>query len=294
MPVYEILLVYVLLLGAYFRLTPYMEKGNPKLQWGVMWGESQWLHPDERFLLYVGGDISPMKLVPVDPKNPDAGTKRVWLGPGDYFNTAQSSLNPNNKGYTFFVYGTLPIFLTRYVAEIAFNHRVGWNEIASVGRPLSALSDWLVILLVFLAASRLFNKRVGLLAAVFYSWAVLPIQLSHFYKEDTYTNFFNFLAIYFAILIATTEWKKTLRPRPTPPVEDQTWPGTGTGDAGEEFTPPAGAGAVRAGGVFVPPKGAGLEPAPTTPAPTPAIEPLTSLIRQPLLWYSLGFGVALG
>lgn len=294
-PIYEILLVYVLLLGAYFRLTPYTEKGNPKLQWGVMWGESQWLHPDERFLLFVGGDISPTKQVPVDPNNPAAGTKRVWLSLGDYFNTAQSSLNPNNKGYTFFVYGTLPIFLTRYIAEIAFNHHVGWNEIASVGRPLSALSDWLVILLVFLAASRLFNKRVGLLAAAFYSWAVLPIQLSHFYKEDTYTNFFNFLAIYFAILIATTDWRKHTRPRATPPVEDQTWPGRSTGDAGEEFTPPSeGAGSVRVG---LEPTPTGTGPtglAPTEPSPTAAIEPLSSLIRQPLLWYSLGFGVALG
>lgn len=35
----------------------------------------------------------------------------------DYFDTSTSSLNPNNQGYTFYVYGTLPIFIVRYVGE---------------------------------------------------------------------------------------------------------------------------------------------------------------------------------
>ena len=278
LPVIEILLVYVLLLGAYLRLTPYFENGNPKLQWGILWGEGQWLHPDERFLLFVGGDISPMKIVPVDPNDPASGTKREWLNLRDYFNTSKSNLNPNNKGYSFFVYGTLPIFLTRFITELAFNHSAGWNQIASVGRPLSALSDWLVILLVYLAASRLFNKRVGLLAAVFYSWAVLPIQLSHFYKEDTFTNFFTFLAIYFAILIATSDWRnftsrKIVRRIGGQPAQAAAWEGAGVGEAGENF--PAG------------------ESAPVAPAAA-ATELVRDFLTQPLFLYSLGFGFALG
>ncbi len=278
LPVFEILMVYVLILGAYFRLTPYTEKGNPKLQWGILWGEGQWLHPDERFLLFVSGDISPMKDVPVDPSNPNGPQKRGWLTLSDYFNTAKSNLNPNNHGYSFFVYGTLPIFMTRYLTEIIFNHRVGWNEIASVGRPLSALSDWLVILLVFLAASRLFNKRVGLLAAVFYSWAVLPIQLSHFYKEDTFTNFFTFLAIYFAILIATSAWHKLRPGKAAPPPQAASW----SGEAGEPLT--AGdrltAGGSTSGGI---PRAA-----------VSAAGPILEWLHQPMLWYSVGFGFALG
>ena len=306
LPVFEILLVYVLLIGAYFRLTPYMEKGDPKLKWGILWGESQWLHPDERFGLFVGGAISPMKEVPVDPNNPDGPKKFAWSNLGDYFNTGKSNLNPANKGYTFVVYGTLPIFLTRYIAEVGFNHRVGWNEIASVGRPLSALSDWLVILLVYLAASRLFNKRVGLLAAVFYSWAVLPIQLSHYYKEDTFSNFFAFLAIYFAILITTENWRKTARRKDGLPDQGAVGAGehlpygAGVGEAGEEFSRST--------------VGAGLHP-PSRPvsggekesdaaqlrsgdergnSSTPALESIRHFLTQPLFLYSLGFGFALG
>jgi len=270
LPVFEILLVYVLLIGAYFRLTPYVEKGDPKLKWGILWGESQWLHPDERFGLFVGGDISPMKDAPVDPNNPDGAKKRVWSNLVDYFNTGKSNLNPANKGYTFVVYGTLPIFLTRYIAEVAFNHRVGWNEIASVGRPLSALSDMLVILLVYLAASRLFNKRVGLLAAVFYSWAVLPIQLSHYYKEDTFSNFFAFLAIYFAILISTESWRKTARRKAGSPGPYS----AGVGEAGEENI--------------------GNSDVLDSEAVQNIRISVFNYLTQPLFLYSLGFGFALG
>jgi len=40
---------------------------------------------------------------------------------------------------------------------------------------------------------------VGLLSALFYALAVLPIQLSHFMTVDTITNTFAFLAVYAAV-----------------------------------------------------------------------------------------------
>jgi hypothetical protein len=36
--------------SAPFQTDPYVEKGDPKLKWGHLVGESQWLHPDERRL----------------------------------------------------------------------------------------------------------------------------------------------------------------------------------------------------------------------------------------------------
>ena len=173
--VYDLILVYVLIVGAYFRFQ------------GIYWGEYTYMHPDERFLLMVESDISPVKSL------------------GEYFNTAQSSLNPQNRGHNFFVYGTFPIFLTRYLSEWIIGHS-GLNEALQVGRPLSAFFDWASIVLVYLVAARLYNKRVGVLAAAFYSFAVLPIQLSHFFKEDTFLNFFALLAVYFAVCIMT--WSK--------------------------------------------------------------------------------------
>ena len=168
--VFFILLAMVILLGVYFRLV------------GINWGENQYLHPDERFLVWVGSDISPVKSL------------------GEYFDTQNSSLNPHNRGHGFFVYGTLPLFIARYLVEWIFGNS-GFNEMTIVGRPLSALADFLTLILVILVAAKVYNRRVAILAGALYASAVLPIQLSHFYKEDTFTNFFTFLTIYFGVCI---------------------------------------------------------------------------------------------
>ena len=192
--VVDLLLLALMVLGAYFRFE------------GSNWGEYSYMHPDERFLVMVGADIQPVESV------------------DEYFDTANSTLNPHNRGHAFYVYGTLPLFLDRYLAQAQVNAAareeaiqagqeppdqpafVGLANVLDIGRPLSALFDLLVIPLVYLAASRLYGRRVGLLSAAFYAAAVLPIQLSHFFKEDTFTNFFNFLAIYFAVRIVTSAW----------------------------------------------------------------------------------------
>ncbi|GAB4472448.1 MAG: hypothetical protein Kow0088_07030 [Anaerolineales bacterium] len=149
---------------------------------GIDWGEEQYLHPDERFLVWVGSDIAPVKSL------------------SEYFNTAVSSLNPHNRGHGFFVYGTLPIFMARYLVESIYGHS-GFREMLTVGRPLSAIFDLLTLGLVAATAYRLYGRGISLLAAAFYGAAVLPIQLSHFFKEDTFLNFFIFLGVYFAVRI---------------------------------------------------------------------------------------------
>lgn len=175
--VWDVLLVLFLLIGAYFRFS------------GVNWDEGTHMHPDERFMTMVGSSISPVKDI------------------GAYFNTTQSSLNPNNVGYGFYVYGTLPLFIVRYVAE-AFD-MAGYGEIALVGRQLSALFDLSTVFIVFLIALRLFRKpQIGVLAAAFYALSVLPIQLSHFYKEDTFLTFFAALSVYFAVRILPLDSSK--------------------------------------------------------------------------------------
>ena len=170
--IFDLLLILVLLTGVYFRAT------------GIFWGENQFLHPDERFLVWVGTDISPVESF------------------GEYFDTPNSSLNPHNRGHGFYVYGTLPMFVTRYIVQWVFGHS-GFAEMTQVGRALSALVDMLTVLLVYLVASRLYDRRVALLASAFSAAAVLQIQLSHYFTMDTFINFFSFLAFYFAVRIAT-------------------------------------------------------------------------------------------
>ncbi|MFQ5616253.1 MAG: hypothetical protein ACE5GO_07320, partial [Anaerolineales bacterium] len=122
----DFLLVLVLLVGAYFRLN------------GVKWDEIHYLHPDERFLAMVESGITPItclgKSIPVHECPPEL---KEWISLKEYFDTANSTLNPNNRSFDFFVYGTLPIFIVRYVAE--WLGKIGYGDIALVGRPLSAL-----------------------------------------------------------------------------------------------------------------------------------------------------------
>ncbi len=190
--VYDLLLIVVLLVGAYFRLV------------GLNWDESQHPHPDERFLTMVETALQPKVCadpsVPVEACPPE---QKRWLSAGDYFNTAKSTLNPHNRGYGFFVYGTLPIFIVRYVAE--WLGQTGYDQVNLVGRSLSALADLGTLVLLYFIAARAYNRRVGLLAAAFSSLAVMQIQQSHFWTTDNFTTFFMFLALYFAVEIAFGE-----------------------------------------------------------------------------------------
>ena len=46
--IYDVLLLFVLLIGCVLRYI------------GIQWGDFQYLHPDERFLIWVGTDIMPI------------------------------------------------------------------------------------------------------------------------------------------------------------------------------------------------------------------------------------------
>ncbi|HEX6306003.1 MAG TPA: glycosyltransferase family 39 protein, partial [Anaerolineales bacterium] len=168
---YTLLLSIILIAGGYLRLR------------GLYWGEYQYLHPDERFLVMVGSSISTVESL------------------SEYWNTAVSSLNPHNVGHDLYVYGTLPMFLTRYLVGWIYGHS-GLEEMTNIGRALSALFDLSTVYLVYLVARQLYDRRVGLLAAAFSAFAVLQIQQSHFFTMDTFVTFFALLTVYFAVRIA--------------------------------------------------------------------------------------------
>ena len=168
------LLIVILASGAYFRFI------------GTNWDDSQHLHPDERFLTMVESALTPVKSL------------------SQFFDTAHSTMNPHNVGYEFFVYGTLPIFIIRYLAEAV--GMTGYDQVNLVGRVASGAVDLMAVLLVFLIAQKLFKRHwLSLMATAFYSTAVLPIQLSHYMAVDTFTNTFALLAFYFAVVIMTQE-----------------------------------------------------------------------------------------
>lgn len=180
-----VLLIGILIVGAVFRLT------------GVNWDDEQHLHPDERFMTMVSSAI------------------RLPGSIGEYFDTDKSPMNPYNNNFGSFVYGTAPLFVVRTTAEVlnAIDPRVHnssgdivsqydytsyWN-IYLVGRYLSAILDLFTCAMVFFLGRRLFNVRVGLLGALLYAMAVLPIQESHFFTVDAFGNVPIVLAFWFTL-----------------------------------------------------------------------------------------------
>ena len=180
----EIILVGVLLLAVALRLV------------GIGWDRQTHMHPDERFLTMVETSVSIPQSV------------------GQYFDTANSTFNPNNVGHTFFVYGTLPIFLVNIAGELVEQladglgdltggpiiEQIGYDQIHIVGRAASAIFDVTSVFLIYLIGARLYSRRVGVLAAAFTATSVLLIQHAHFFVVDSFANTFILAGIYFAVL----------------------------------------------------------------------------------------------
>jgi len=164
-----LILLLILVLAASLRLA------------GLDWDAHSHNHPDERFLTMVESSI------------------RFPESIAEYLDTHNSTLNPHNMGYGFFVYGTFPIFLVRAVAE--WVGKTGYDEVYLVGRAVSVLFDLVTIFVVYLIGKRLYRPRVGLLAALFASLSVLLIQHAHFFVVDPVANAFILAGLYFAIRI---------------------------------------------------------------------------------------------
>lgn len=162
----NVLLILIILVGAYFRFT------------GLNWDQGQHQHPDERFISMVAEQI------------------RGVDGFASYFDTENSTLNPLRFGS--YTYGMFPLFLTRMVAE--WVEMSGYDTVTIVGRAMSGLFDLLAVLMIYFLGKRLYDKRVGLLAAALGVAAVLPIQLSHYFTVDSFSTIFVIGSFYFATL----------------------------------------------------------------------------------------------
>ncbi|GAB1472232.1 hypothetical protein MASR2M66_31100 [Chloroflexota bacterium] len=188
--IYDVFFLLVFLLAGYLRLT------------GVNWGEGQHQHPDELFLTGVLGSLRAQTCMDeafsIDACPED---QKRWISIGEYFNSETSTLNPYNHGYTFFVYGNLPMTLTRIAAE-AMNHA----DVKMLGRQMSALADLFAIFFLYLLVSRLYGRKVGVFTAAFSSLTVMQIQQSHFFTVDLFANTFLFAGLLFAVKIL--EWGK--------------------------------------------------------------------------------------
>lgn len=138
---------------------------------GLNWDQTQHLHPDERLITMVESAI----------KLPNSLSQ--------YLDTKSSPLNPYNyKEFQFFVYGTFPVFLVKYIST-ALNMD-SYDQLYLIGRIFSAIFDSLNIFGIYLLMKLLVknnkDKFIVLLPSFLYAFCVLPIQLSHFFTVDTF------------------------------------------------------------------------------------------------------------
>ena len=160
---------------------------------GLDWDAGQHLHPDERFLAQVEGALAPAASV------------------REYFDTVNSPLNPNNRGYGFYVYGDLPLILVHWAGrwfgrpgndldQTLFGVDLGPDAgtVTLVGRGFSVACDLIALFALFAVGLRLYGRAVGLVAAALYAAAVLPIQQSHFFTVDACASMFVVIAFWFA------------------------------------------------------------------------------------------------
>jgi YYY domain-containing protein len=160
--------------------------------YGMNWDQGIYLHPDERFIAIVSSE-------------------RVDLPrPGEFttiFDPASSPLNPRRDGPDgrplSFAYGTLPVYVQSAVSwginHFAERDYQSYRYVYKVGRPLNVVMDALTMIFIYLLGRRLFNREAALIATALYAFAVLAIQLSHFFTVDVWLTTFVTASIYMAI-----------------------------------------------------------------------------------------------
>ena len=149
----------------------------------LSWDAGALLHADERYLV--------MLLTALE-----------WpTSVAQYLNSAESPLNPLNlRDVSAYVYGTLPLFVAKLWIDVTGVASLA--DAAFYARVLVAVTDCIAIVIVFLLGRDTFSYRTGLLAAVFYALAVLPLQLSHFFTVDPFLNLFLLLSLLLAVRLA--------------------------------------------------------------------------------------------
>jgi hypothetical protein len=162
---------------------------------GLNWDEGQWLHPDERQIFFVVSDLG-------------------WPESAAQALSPESPLNPH-----FFAYGSLPIYLLKLVIAVL---KPLWPALRDDGnmhliaRPLAVLFDLGTIYLVYRLARKVLPDSYGrkkvewiaLLAAGLTSFAVIQIQLAHFYTADSLLTFFIVLALTLAAGVTETSGRR--------------------------------------------------------------------------------------
>ena len=161
--------------------------------YGIDWDGGHGFHPDERSL-YMRADCMYRVLTEAPGfaegdcirDHPDMESGAPSLSAA--LDADRSPLNPN-----WFPLGSILIYLmvaARFILEPFVEFQPLLEVSAYVGRTIMALADVGTVFIVYLLGRRIFDRRVGLLAAALVALAVVHIQHSHFYRPEPLLIFF--------------------------------------------------------------------------------------------------------
>ncbi|MDO8551529.1 MAG: glycosyltransferase family 39 protein [bacterium] len=158
----NIILVFIVLLGAFLRF------------YNLNWDDGHFFHPDER---NIANAVSRIRFF--------------------------TQLNPD-----FFAYGSLPIYLYRAVGEVFVFLTKNpkwvseWESVNLIGRGASAFFSTSTIFLIYLLGKKLWQKEVGILAALLAALTVSLIQAAHFDVTESMLTFWLTLITILSLIIA--------------------------------------------------------------------------------------------
>ncbi len=150
--------------------------------YGINWDQGGLFHPDERAILMRVNDLD-------------------FPAPSEVGNLTDPELSPLNPGW--FNYGSLPLYGLGVVkAVLSPVADLDLWDLRIPGRVVSAVADTATVALVFLIAIRWFSPRVAVLASLLAAFAVIHIQLSHFFAVDGVMTLFIVGGVFFSIRVA--------------------------------------------------------------------------------------------
>ena len=170
--------------------------------YGINWDQGNLFHPDERSI-YMRVDC--MYRLLTEAPGFQACTRDVpftniepgFPSPVTFLDADRSPLNPH-----WFPLGSMIIYLL-LIIKLALAPIVTMDlaDLALAGRTLTALADVGTVAMVYLLGRRLFGRGAGLLAATLVTFAVVHIQVAHFYRPEPLTNLFTLAAFWFMLQV---------------------------------------------------------------------------------------------
>ncbi|MFN3412935.1 MAG: DUF2298 domain-containing protein, partial [Thermoanaerobaculum sp.] len=146
---------------------------------GLAWDAWHHQHPDERFLVMVADQLA---------------FPRTF---GEALDPNRTPLNPQNRGFSFFVYGALFPSLNFTVATLL--NQANYTGLLKSGRALAATFDCVALILLALTAGRLAGPQVGQTVAWLYAFSGLFIQNARFGTPDALGLLAVSLTLFFAL-----------------------------------------------------------------------------------------------